>query len=232
MRFLALAAASIVATASTAQASDVYPWPPGYKDGPAYVTANWSGAYIGGNAGGARTSDKVTDLDGYGFFSSAMNEKTGVIGGGQLGYNFQRGSAVIGVEGDIGVMDVTRTVTNRLNVNLRDDFYADATGRLGYAFSRGLIYAKGGAAFFEGSADVVNPGRSVTAAKSFVGWTVGGGIEYKLASAWSIKAEYMHFDFGAENSTIEGFRYEHQLTAETVKAGINYFILPGYAPLK
>lgn len=243
LRCIALASASAIAIVSGAHGADIYTAPAsgGYKDGPTYVAVDWAGAYIGAHVGGATVSDKVTDLDGYGFFNSLTNEKSGVFGGGQLGYNFQRGNIVFGVEGDIGAFDTTHTVTERLPANLSDDLYADVTGRLGYSFDKALVYAKGGVAFFDGTADVINSGRAYTAAKEFTGWTLGGGLEYKIAPSWSLKAEYLHFDFGSENSIIDGcckgvglypFRYEHQLTANSVKVGVNYFVLPGYAALK
>jgi outer membrane immunogenic protein len=73
---------------------------------------------------------------------------------------------------------------------------------------------------------------------TFTGWTAGGGIEYALTAAWSIKAEYQHFDFGKENSAIifaddgDTFRFSHDLSVNTVKLGLNYHLGHGFEPLK
>ncbi len=238
---LGLTLTSVVAIAS-ANAADMYRAPAGgYKDTPAYVGVDWSGAYLGGHVGGLWASDKVTDLEGYGFFPSLTNKASGVFGGGQLGYNWQRGNIVFGVEADLGIMGINHTVTERIPASIKDNYYADVTGRLGYAFGSALVYAKGGVAYFNGEAKVVNPSRTFTAARDFTGWTVGGGLEYALSPAWSVKGEYQHFDFGTANSAIYGcckggnmynFHYAHDLTADAVSAGVNYHISPGYEPLK
>ena len=81
-----------------------------------------------------------------------------------------------------------------------------------------------------------NPSIPETAASGFTGWTAGGGIEYALTPAWSVKAEYLHFDFGNEQSATNinymCCSYDNHRTVETVKAGVNYHLLSGYEPLK
>ncbi len=82
------------------------------------------------------------------------NHAAGGVVGGQIGYNFQRGNIVYGVELDLGEMGLehakqepgSSTLTNKISCGL----YGDVTGRLGYAFDRTLVYAKGGFAFFNG----------------------------------------------------------------------------------
>ena len=74
------------------------------------------------------------------------------------------------------------------------------TGRIGYAVDRALFYAKGGAAWTRGTVDMFvnnNPRGVFTSSSSFVtpGWTVGAGVEYALASAWSVKLEYDYLSF-------------------------------------
>lgn len=106
--------------------------------------------------------------------------------------------------------------------------YGDATGRIGYTFNRALIYAKGGFAFVDGNVSTSTgvAGFTLNSASMFTGWTVGGGVEYMVAPNWSMKLEYQHLDFGAKfpNLTAGGavFPYRNDVTAETVKFGINY----------
>ena len=74
--------------------------------------------------------------------------------------------------------------------------YADVTGRLGVTLDRALIYAKGGYAYFGGDIGYDTPAWNASVSQSGLsGWTYGGGVEYKLNSSWSLKAEYLHFDF-------------------------------------
>ncbi len=98
---------------------------------------------------------------------------------------------------------------------------------------------KGGFAFYDGEAKTTTgiPGFTVGSTGTFTGWTAGAGAEYKLSPAWSVKAEYLHFDFGSENATLTStggtvYGYKNDLTADSVKVGVNYFFGQGYAPLK
>ncbi len=71
---------------------------------------------------------------------------------------------------------------------------------------------------------------------TFTGWTVGAGIEYSLSPAWSLKAEYLHFDFGNQAFAVSNeaatVHVREALTADSMKAGVNYHIGQGYEPLK
>jgi outer membrane immunogenic protein len=76
------------------------------------------------------------------------------------------------------------------------------------------------------------------------GWTVGAGVEYKLSPVWSLKAEYQHFDFGSLTNTFSrdfssacgsyptACSYKNEVTVDSVKVGVNYFVNGGFAPLK
>ncbi len=70
---------------------------------------------------------------------------------------------------------------------------------------------------------------------TFTGWTLGGGLEYLVSPGWSVKAEYQYFDFGTQHSSVDylgtTFRFDHELTAQTVKAGLNLHMYSSYQPL-
>src|SRR5262245_22588423 len=95
------AVAVLLALSMAANAADVgartqpYTLPPVYAPPP----FSWTGFYIGGNIGGAWGQGNVTDsLFGLNFGNANNN---GVfIGGGQLGFNYQFGYAVLGLEWD------------------------------------------------------------------------------------------------------------------------------------
>ena len=135
-----------------------------------------------------------------------------------------------------------------LNMHNNGGFYGDVTGRLGYAWGSALVYAKGGFAFLQSnlrmredmwnSAGVWSSFADNNNNDNFItGWTVGGGLEWKVSPVWSIKAEYLYFDFTDIKNDCCGdglntFNNNHNLTANTVKIGFNYFWNPPPAPLK
>jgi outer membrane immunogenic protein len=229
--------ASVVALAS-ANAADMYSGPAGggYKDGPAYFGVNWSGVYFGASVGGAWSQVDVHDFDiGKDRFS---NSDANVFGGGQLGYNFQRGNFVFGAEADFGGMALNNLkaspVSSSIISQAESGLYADVTGRLGYALGLALVYAKGGYAYYDGRLLVTDVGVGQASVTGLSGWTVGGGLEYKIRPAWSVKAEYQYFDFGSESLVlpVNHDRFDSQLTVNTAKVGLNYFLGSVYEPLK
>ncbi len=240
---LGLMLTSVIAVVP-ANAADIYvPSAGGYKD--AYVpVATWTGFYIGVDGGGAWTKDRVSPaVPDVGIFPRKNDlSSLGAFGGGTVGYNLQRGNVVFGVEADMGFMDIKKTKGDALGGtevdNLTSGPYGDITGRLGYAFDRFLVYGKAGGAALgsQGSTTIATPGFVVKDSSSFTGWTAGGGAEYKITPSWSLKAEYLHFDFGSETATLTGgagvFPYKNELTVDTVKFGVNYHPIRIYEPLK
>ena len=248
---LGLTLSSVVALAS-ANAADIYrPSEGGYKDAP-YAGVNWSGFYFGANVGGAWATDQVRDvnIDWCSGLGSSIgpctynNNATGVFGGGQLGFNVQRGNIVFGPEVDLGYMDLSHTawqVAGLSSSTVSPGFYADVTARLGYAVDRTLVYAKGGYAYYGGSvSNWTDDGPNHSGSTSGLnGWTLGGGLEYKINPSLSLKAEYLHFDFGSVTNTVEQggectgpCPFGNKLSIDTAKIGVNYFVNSGYEPLK
>ena len=222
------------ATALSANAADLST--PSYKDGP-YFPMSWTGPYGGVHIGGAWGDMDIKDVDHFNGGAKYTLSTSEVIGGGQFGYNVQRGNIVFGFESDLGWLRLSGTKLDPLSggattSGLDAGFYGTITGRLGYAFDRTLVYAKGGYAFISGNASVKDTATGVALTGIWDGWTVGGGVEYLLTPAWSIKAEYQHFDFGKEDAVLSGFRYSNDLTADSVKFGVNFHIGPTPASLK
>lgn len=230
---IVLTAASAIALTAAANAADMYSAPAtggGYKDGPAFVGVNWSGVYVGANVGGAWSDLKVNELEA-GEPDSTKNNTSAVFGGGQIGYNFQRGNIVFGPEIDLGDLALSSSKTFADDSSsVGSGFYADVTARLGYSFGQTLVYAKGGYAYFDGKISATEGTTGSVAGVS--GWTLGGGVEYKLAPAWSVKAEYQYFDFGTSDVVAGGDTFSNNLTVNTAKVGVNYFVGGVYEPLK
>jgi len=197
---------------------------PVYKAPPAGVLPaayDWTGFYIGGHVGYGFGRTNWRDAAGL----NASSTPNGFLGGGQVGYNYQIGQFVLGVEADgsgSGIKGGTTVMGAAINNNV--DWTSTVTGRAGMAFDRWLVYGKGGVAF---AGDRFSTNRYTPVTKEVtdtrVGWTVGGGVEYAFAPAWSAKLEYNYMDFGTRAvSFAPGTSTNIDEQVHAVKFGINY----------
>lgn len=180
---------------------------------PAFVTYNWTGAYVGINGGGGWGRSNVSAP----FASGDFNTSGGVIGG-TLGYNYQMGQAVFGLEGDVDWSNIRGSATCGVTFSCttRDSWLGTARGRIGYAFDRFLPFVTGGAAF----GDIKNSVAGVGDARSTkAGYALGGGIEAAIAGPWTAKVEYLYVDLGRGASLLGS---DTRFNANLVRAGVNY----------
>jgi outer membrane immunogenic protein len=230
-KFLVAGIAAAALLSTPARAADLPT--KGYTPAPAVW--NWAGFYVGGDIGGAWARDDVspTGADGGTFPRTNKVKESILFGGGTLGYNIQNGSSVAGLEVDLGDMSLNKSRADVLGGTevdfIHSGFYGDVTGRLGLTFANILVYGKGGYAYLDGHGHTTTglAGFTVAQGGNFNGWTLGGGVEFKISPAWSLKAEYMHFDFTSKNAAIINgggtvFPYRNDLAINTVKVGINY----------
>ncbi len=182
---------------------------PVYLPPPLY---NWTGLYVGINGGGGwGRSDFSAPLA-----SGSFNTSGGLIGG-TLGYNFQMGQVVFGLEGDIDWSNIRGSGTcGGLSCSVRNNWLGTARGRLGYAIDRVMPYVTGGAAFGDIKTSVAGLGDSRT---TKAGWTVGGGIEAAIAGPWTAKVEYLYVDLGRGGSVLGS---DAKFQTNIVRAGLNY----------
>jgi outer membrane immunogenic protein len=185
---------------------------------------NWTGFYIGvnGGAGWAR-SEHFTAAASTGLF----DQKGGMIGG-TVGYNWQTGPAVFGVEGDLDWARINGSTPGCFAGNCFTEMQAFGTarGRLGYAFNNWMPYITGGAAFANIKAGQDGFGGASTT-EWRAGWTVGGGVEAMFAPNWSAKLEYLYADFGTGAATsytpVGGALVgASERNVNVVRGGINY----------
>jgi outer membrane immunogenic protein len=238
MKSVLLASVFVGVLMGGAAMSTERPSPASYKAAPAKLYS-WEGFYLGANAGYAWRSNSNLDLgangvqtgvflDGpaqlaaqlAGLAPSELNTK-GSLAGGQIGYNWQVGGVVWGIETDFDGTHISGSAirnsnnpvigfppfsiqTNFLGSQSLDTF-GTLRGRIGWTpFDRNLLYATAGLAYGHASADVGISQIEVrgdtftasggTAAKTLSGWTIGGGWEWGLAANWSIKTEYLYYD--------------------------------------
>jgi outer membrane immunogenic protein len=228
---LATATAFAVAPAATILAADVAR-PVIYKvQQPAPALYNWTGFYLGVNLGGSwgRESHELFNGPGGNSEGGFTHDPDGVIGGGQIGYNWQFApwfgwgtGTVLGIEADIqGSSQRSRIdgafsdpifgpVTFSGGVEDKLDWFGTVRGRAGIAFDRVLWYATGGWAFGEAKLDegalTSSNAAGVIASTAFStsnrmdGWTVGGGIEWAFLGNWTAKFEYLYIDFGSRGN--------------------------------
>jgi outer membrane immunogenic protein len=225
-----LAAVSTIALTQIAAAADLPVNAPVYKAPPAVAAPLWTGFYAGVNVGyswgrsstdGTLTRATTGALIGTGSGDIDLN---GIIGGGQIGYNWQITNWVLGVEADIqgsgqkgslsavcvGCGDGPSNITTTLDQKLT--WFGTVRGRLGVTVTPTILaYATGGLAYGEVTTDAtisgptaIGPGSSTfSASTTQAGWTIGGGVEGIIARNWTAKIEYLYMDLG----TVSGGPY-------------------------
>jgi len=213
------AAVALIATPFAAQAADV-PVKGYYKAPPRSVVSyyNWTGFYAGVNVGyGFGTSD-------WSALAAASNKPKGVLAGGTVGYNWQSGAVVYGLEGDFDWSNVKGSaacgaVTTCETANT---YLATFRGRLGYGFDRWLPYVTLGGAYGNIKATATSPAVTVSTEKGKLGWTAGAGIEYAFLGNWSAKLEYLYVDLGSVDLGTAPVVNNVSFKENIVRAGLNY----------
>jgi outer membrane immunogenic protein len=186
---------------------------------------SWTGFYFGGNLGAkwATASDTVNVAPATAFgaalpsgaslpFSSTSSSS--FIGGVQVGYNWQTGPVVFGIEGDFDVQDwkTTQVLSNFSSGTIfvpGDSFILDSRwqaslrGRVGYAMDRLLVYATGGVAWTDVKAGANfipfedAPATAGADRATLTGGTFGGGLEYAFWNNVSLGVEARYTQYGS-----------------------------------
>jgi outer membrane immunogenic protein len=196
---LTTVALGALSLAAPAFAADLAP----YTKAPALASPayDWSGFYVGVFGGGGFGNHNLNNALGpAGFANFTVNyTSTGAVAGGELGYNWQSGNIVFGVEGDYAWADINGNDNFALGSNDATKLRGVGTlrARGGIAVDRLLLFFTGGWAHGElthTNTDPVNGVDQFTVNRS--GLTAGGGIAYALTSNLIGKFEYRYYDFG------------------------------------
>ncbi|HEY7998318.1 MAG TPA: outer membrane protein [Pseudolabrys sp.] len=224
---------------------------------PAY---NWTGFYVGGNVGyGWGNGDtSFGPLPTAAAFVNlapqtlSPNPK-GVLGGLQAGYNWQTGQWVWGVETDFQWSGMTGSVTQTpiiqnngtpfpgagfVQAGEKMRWFGTLRARAGFTpMDRVLLYATGGLAYgnvhYTSTTDFRPVGTTQyigDITKTKAGWTIGAGAECAFAQMWTAKFEYLYYDLGKENVTVNAtpllppfqVAYSWKTTGNIVRLGVNY----------
>jgi opacity protein-like surface antigen len=241
MRVVVFAATTLLAIGGSAAAADLAQ--PLYKGPMPPPVMGWTGLYVGLNAGGGIGSGR-SDFNVSGIpFASVTNSLSGAIGGGQVGFNWQTGIVVAGVEADFQASSLNGNLTApcpfavcallplSATYSQKVEWFGTARGRLGVATSGWLIYATAGYAYARLDTDATATAGPASASLSMHdnrnGWTAGGGIEVALAPNWSARLEYLYLNFGKVSTTwvlagLPAITDNARFDMNVVRAGVNY----------
>lgn len=197
-------------------AADIPVRPPVTKAPPmAAPIFNWTGFYVGANAGYAWGRTRATDIvasNGLCWVvcgSEWGTDVDGFTGGLQAGWNYQVQNWVVGVEGDVGYLGVDGVAVNPFGaggttvVETRGGWFATLRGRAGVLVSpTTLAYVTGGGIYADTRTNVHTIAGAVvpisTSRADGFGWTAGAGFEMAADPTWSWKLEYLYYDLGSD----------------------------------
>jgi outer membrane immunogenic protein len=227
---ITLAVLAALCGAGTAQAADLQKAPVYTKAPPPMAPAfTWTGFYIGLNAGGKWASVDQQITSGATVFTLNDNNASSWIAGGQIGYNWQVGQWVFGVEGDVDAHDFNRSRVVAAPVGpfiagdtftVESKWQASLRGRIGYAFDRALLYATGGVAWAQRKNTVTLVGiGTATNDDTVTGGTIGGGLEYAIWNNVSIGVEGRWSFYGDQtiSGTIGGIPVSDRVSLDTAE---------------
>lgn len=222
---LGTAALAVLAMMAPASAADLAARP--YTKAPPvpYIApTTWSGLYLGGFGGYGWTGDRNSAAGGI--------DMTGGFGGGTLGFNWQNGNVVFGLEADVAGADIGASagVPGVLWAKSQIDAFGTVRGRVGLTPSPStLLYVTGGYAWANNKLSVDVLGVTGSDSRTHSGWTVGAGLEYMFAPNWSGKIEYLYADLESQDY-FNGAASSGRTSLNTVKAGVNYHFNWGGPP--
>jgi outer membrane immunogenic protein len=201
---LIIAMVAIASMSSMAMADGYEPSGKGFAPPPVY---SWTGFYVGAQAGLA-TGNTQGGVPGVPFgLTDTDFDMNGGIYGGYAGYNYQTGAWVFGIEGTYSGANVQgdTTLLAVLSVDRELDWLATIEGRVGYAFGKSMVYARGGWAWAKMETNVSLLGiaaLSVSGDSTHNGWTAGFGFEHVIGHSVIARLEYAHVDLDTENHAL------------------------------
>src|SRR5437588_1894794 len=230
-----------------AQAADIAVPGPSYypKSIPPPAVYDWTGVYLGFHVGGGILTDSVSQNGAAAFNlgGSGSLRPAGVLGGAQIGANYEFVPWVVGIEGSwtdstisgstlipcpgctIGIAAVPVPQERFTSHAL---WFAALTGRAGYAANDWLFYAKAGGAWLHVSytEDLIAIGGPTAASQVIsdnrTGFTAGAGIEFGMTENLSGKIEYDFYGFGTKNYNFAITPVSVRSNLHTLTAGLNY----------
>ncbi len=237
LKYLVVTTVALFGTSCAVQAADMAVKNP-YLKAPITSVYDWTGFYIGANAGIGLGRNK-TELAGFGgtSFNTTHLAPQGAIGGGQIGYNWQTGSffgpLVLGIEADIQGAGLRDDYTNlRIGeataFDQRLDWFGTVRGRIGRSDGPIFSYATAGYAYGNVRTTLNQAAIGVTdfGNRMHHGWTYGGGVEAALSGNWSAKIEALYVNLGNKSDVFENGNQtlNSNIRERIYRVGLNYRI--------
>jgi outer membrane immunogenic protein len=254
-----MVATTIAVSTIGAQAADL----PLRKSTPPFVNSTlftWTGFYGGINAGykfggdddvhtEGQAAPNIANIAGGARPGFVPLNRDGFIGGGQIGYNYQLGKFVVGLETDISYTDFrdTRSIlTAQLGTGAplnntfssRLNYLGTVRGRVGFADNRALYYVTGGFAYGETEQhiDMFGPTGNLQFSGDRTrfkeGFAAGAGVEYAISNNVTVKGEYLYYDLGRDTLNVgvipgsggagTGYNSHFEDSGHIVRVGLNY----------
>ena len=256
MKKLLIAGATLAALIGTpALAADM-----ALKAPPPPPSWSWTGFYVGLNAGYSVARDPFNQTSvpaGIGAVATSSIDSRvspqGGIFGGQVGYNYQTGNIVFGVEGDIQwsgehdtagcgfeCISVGGMIITEGSAEQKIKWFGTARGRIGWTNNDWLLYITGGGAWgginattaINASAPGIAIAFSNTTSFTKSGGVIGAGTEVHLGGQWTAKFEYLYMDLGSISDTLNvpapvgpfTLTTNSKIRDNIIRAGLNFKI--------
>lgn len=202
----------------------------------------WGGFYAGVFGGYGWGRVKASSTPSSSLLNSHLDIRGGLVGA-LIGWNYQWCDWVAGFEADFAWCNLKKNSSNSIDlgtsevpiiitdtVSAHQRLLGTVRLRLGYNWCDTLLYATGGLAYGNAKYEVIATATvsdvtltsALSGTRNRAGWTVGGGIEKMLWCNWSVKLEYLYYNFGRTHLSSTSFREDWKNQIHTVKAGINY----------
>jgi outer membrane immunogenic protein len=233
-----IAAASTIALMQIASAADMPVKAPRYAPPPPPPPYSWTGFYAGGNIGYSwgHADGSYTENEFSGDIPNTLSGSTsvdGIIGGGQIGYNWQANNVwLLGIEADFQGSGEKGSFSNIFhfvecegpcalthNQETKLSWFGTVRGRVGVLINPTLLlYGTGGLAYgrikVSGNLNDTTCGPpcpwSYGNSTTKTGWTAGAGIEGAILNTrdWTWKIEYLYMDLG----TVSGNGFDNDFS--------------------
>lgn len=216
---LASVGVAILAWTAPASAADI----PGRPMHPVDAAYDWSGIYLGAHVGYGWSRWTVDTRVGGVLVATDSAKLSGALGGLQLGFNWQTGAMVYGLETDLTASgQKASNLVAGVTFSERIRWFGTTRLRAGFALDRWLVYATGGVAYTGLQSSAAVGGVSDTARTTKIGWTVGAGVEQAINRNWTWRLEYLYIDAAKITSTTGAITDTFRARNHVARIGLNY----------
>ncbi len=194
-----------------------------------------SGLYVGGHLGSVRNAGDYTAFtprNGFAGFDLQGLQDSGGAGGVHMGYNWDHGAYIVGVEGSFTAMSLEKTSTSSTLLGSgplfgqKLDSLATLMPKVGVKSGNAMFYAKAGLALGRIGAFHNQNGTVIEGSNTQTGWAAGIGAEFPVGNKWTGRIDYTYADFGSVRTDMAGspdIWATQKVTEGLLSVGFNYY---------